>query len=604
MAGLFVLAIYSQARLQVVDRYKTLEKAESTHRFTMDKQEPAKRGMILSADGKPLAQDDDTYSLVVQFEDVPNSDAFFVELSAATGIPASEFSQLSATGITSKTWPQGMTAAQQKSVQAVKTKWRANGVSIAPSGQRSYPLGSAASCIVGISSQHSKLGLEKSFNKDLQGKDGHTVGLVDRGGSFLPMRLSKDSTPKENGKDVELTIDSELQTIATSAIKQAVESNKAERGVAILYVPGTGDILAMANWPSFDPTGRDTPAGTVVSDFNACTMSQLEPGSMFKVLTLAKALDMDAIDEHWTGYCPGTKEVSGHILHCAKHEVHRQVDITKAIAESCNVSAATWALKIGPTEYRKYLRQLEVLKEPGLGLPHEKPGAFDWNDSAEVLQTALLGFGQAIGVTPIRAASAFAMIGNHGIRMEPRLIRRVGNMSRPPISAGLMIKPETADKVMRCMEAVVETDAGTGKSLRIPGYRLAGKTGTAERRGGGRSGYVSNFVGFIPAQDPKVMILVMVDNPTNGAYFGAQVAGPVFSTLARAAIRRLGIPPTESALAPADTVPAAPSLKKSDRSEKTHKSDGPDNAARPRAKKTKQGRAKRQVVAEYQDNRD
>ncbi len=586
LATLFAFALITQARLQVVDRRATLDKAEATHRFTMERKEVAKRGSILSADGKAMAEDDDTYSLVVQFDEVPESDGFFVDLSAATGIPASEFSQLAATGVVSRTWSQPMTPAQQKAVQAVKNRWRANGVSISPSGQRTYPLGPAASCIVGISSRTSKLGLEKSFNSLLSGKDGHTTGLVDRGGAFLPMRLTKDSVPKTNGKDVELTIDSELQTLATASIKQAVESNHAERGVVIVYDPHTGDLLAMANWPSFDPTGKGTDASTVVSDFNPNTMSRLEPGSMFKTLTLAKALDMGAIDTHWKGYCAGQFTVGKKVIHCS-HGAHHDVDITKVIAESCNVSAASWALRIGRTEYFKYLDQLDVLSQPNIGLPNEKEGWFSRNDPAEQLQLANLGFGQAINVTPVRLASAFAMIGNGGVRMEPRLIRRVGNEARPPVSKGQMIKAETASEVMGCMEAVIQTDIGTGKTLRIPGYRMAGKTGTAQRIGKGKSGYVANFVGFVPAPNPKVMILVMVENPTGGKYYGADVAGPVFGIMARATIRRLGIAPTEP-ISPADlkaaTKPAAevlptkpgamvPNSDKTTKSDKAYESD-------------------------------
>lgn len=600
LVSLFGFAIYSQARLQVFDRKKTLLKAEATHRFTMSRTDKARRGTIYSSDGRPLAQNDDTYSLVIQFDEVPNSDAFFMDLSAATGIPATEFSQLSCAGVGSKTWSQPLSSARQKAVQDLKTKWRANGVSIAPSGQRDYPLGSAASCIIGVSSSAMQLGLEKSLDADLKGSDGKTVGLVDRTGAFLPMRLTGSTIPKTNGKDVELTIDSELQTMATSAIRQAVEENKADRGVAIMIVPSTGDIVAMANWPSFDPTGRDNPPGTVVSDFNPCTMSPLEPGSMFKILTLAKALDMGAIPLDWTGVCNGQTEISGHIIHCSKNEVHGKVDITKAIAESCNVSAAGWALRIGRTEYQKYLRQLEVLKAPGLGLPNEKEGSYVWNDPAEQLELALNGFGQAVGVTPIRAASTFAMIGNHGIRMEPRLIKRVGNGARPTVSAGPMIKPETADEVMKCMEAVIQSDGGTGHLLQIPGYRLAGKTGTAERRGRNRGGYVSNFVGFVPAPDPKVMILVMIDNPTNGKHFGAEVAGPVFLELARAAIRKMGIQPTEPITSTAAT-PASSSTQpdKTYRSNKSNRSDeAPVHAAHPRHM------AKPRIVAEDRDNND
>lgn len=559
MGALFVVAAASQAKVQLVDAKAILRRAQDSHRFATTRTELAKRGRILSRDGKALATESDSYQLVVEFEKVPHSDAFFVDLSSATGIPASEFSQLADAGVRSKTWSQMLTPAQQAEIQAIKTRWRANGVSTGSTGQRDYPLGSAASCVVGIYGSVSKLGLELTQDEILRGKNGKTVGLIDRSGAFLPTRVSDESQPKADGKDITLTIDSDLQTLATSEVKQAVETNKADKGAAIVYDPKTGDILAMANWPSFDPDGGGSGP---VSDYNPSTMARLEPGSMFKILTLAEALDTRAISPNWTGVCNGEMALGPKIIHCDSHHgnrAHGNVDTTKAIAVSCNISAAKWALRIQREPFRKFLRALGLFKEPGLGLPNELPGNYFWDDAAEQLQLAINGFGQAMNVTPVRLASAFGMIANKGLRVEPRLIKRIGNQEQPIQPAGQVVSPETADEVLKCMEAVIESDSGTGKTLRIPGYRLGGKTGTAQKIGKGVKGYVSNFIGFVPADDPKVAILVMIDNPKGALYYGAAVAGPVFKHLAQAVIRRYAIPPSDPiTVAPRATIKATP----------------------------------------------
>jgi cell division protein FtsI/penicillin-binding protein 2 len=181
-------------------------------------------------------------------------------------------------------------------------------------------------------------------------------------------------------------------------------------------------------------------------------------------------------------------------------------------------------------------------------LPFEANGLFNYDEYAKPLQLATLGFGQSISTTPICLASAFCMLANHGIQMKPRLIAKVGDKVMPPVSTGRRLSADAADKTIGLMEAVVQDKSGTGYTLRIPGYRLAGKTGTAQRIGGGaKGGYVSNFVGFVPAPNPKAMILVMINNPKGGAYYGASVAGPVFENLARSVIRRYHIAPNDEA---------------------------------------------------------
>jgi cell division protein FtsI/penicillin-binding protein 2 len=195
-----------------------------------------------------------------------------------------------------------------------------------------------------------------------------------------------------------------------------------------------------------------------------------------------------------------------------------------------------------------FLEQLGLLEKTNIGLPGEVSGLFRRNEYAKELQLATLGFGQSLTCTPLALTSAFSILGNRGIRMQPRLVKRVGDREFPIREAGRVISEEAADQVALAMESVIESDAGTGKTLRIPGYRLGGKTGTAEKVGTERKGYVSNFIGYVPAQEPKAVILVMVNNPKAGGYYGSTVAGPVFVEVAKSVIRRFNIPPSEPKL--------------------------------------------------------
>jgi len=551
--GMFVLAALSQARVQIVERNSIIDRATSTDRFMITRVEEPKRGLILTSDGKPLAEDEDTRVLNVDFRKIPRSNGFFMDISAATGIPAAEFMQLANSSVKHRTWRQPISAAEAKALQQVKTSWRADGISLAPSGRRVYPLGEAAASFVGvIRDGRPQGGLESGDNQLLSGKPGRLVGLVDRSGNFLPTRLDSRSSPPRDGENITLTIDSELQTVAYDAIKKAVQDNKADQGVAIVINPSTGDLLAMANWPSYDPNAiGNAQAPTQHYGFNPNYMAVLEPGSMFKILTLAKAFDKGVVTDNDFVACHGTLMVGKRSISCDSHHgnrAHGLLDPTMAIAKSCNVSAATWALRIGYDDYVRYMEQLGIMSRPNLGLPGERAGLFNYNDPAQQLHLATLGFGQSVNATPVQLAGAFAMLANQGLRMQPRLIKRLGDKDIPPVALGQIIRPETAEHVLTVMQSVIQSDAGTGKDLRIPGYILGGKTGTAQKvnrathsmRGGG---YVSNFVGFVPGDKPQAVILVMIDNPKAGQYYGASVAGPVFVRLARTVIRRMDIPP-------------------------------------------------------------
>lgn len=551
----FCITALAQANKQVFARDSILKLGEERGRLTHEVIDRAKRGSILSADDRPLAQNQDSALFSMRFDQVPNSPAFFMDLSEATGVPAAEFEALAANSkVLNREWRRPLSSEQARRAEAVKREWRADGLSIFKSRSRDYPLGWMASSIVGLFEDGGvSFGLERAMDDVLRGRNGKTIGMIDREGSFLPMRLDRDSIKKQDGKPLVLTLDSELQAEAAMAVRNAVESNQAESGVAIVMDPKTGDILAMANWPSEDPSTRKSvkDGEKVSTGLNPNYMLKWEPGSTFKILTLAKALDDGIVTPNSTFSCKGVLNVwPGVNVHCDNHgrssRAHGVIDPTMAIAKSCNVNAAWWAKQIGYEPMVSYLEALGLLEKTGVGLPGEISGSINRKEFAKGLQLATIGFGQSITVTPLGLIDAFCTLANEGVRMKPRIIKSIGGVETKLVSYPRTISAETSREVMRCMRAVVQSDSGTGKRLRIPGYELGGKTGTAQKidgkTGSKVKGYVSNFVGFVPALEPRAVILVMIDQPKKAIY-GSEVAGPVFMSIAKAVVRRLEIPP-------------------------------------------------------------
>lgn len=551
--GLLVFAVLSQARVHLMQRGSILDRARESKRFIVETDEIARRGAIYSMDGKALSQADDRRILVVDFRKVPHSSGFFMDLGAVTGISAAELSDQASAGAKVVEWDRTFTSTQATAIQNLKRKWRADGLGMKVSSNRAYGLGEAASSIVGTSrASGPKLGIEQTMNDELKGTNGRIVGMVDKEGQYLPMRVDRSTRRKTDGKPITLTIDSELQRIAYESIKTAVIARKARQGAVVMMDPSTGNLLACASYPSFDPTKpfRETKPGQLPDGFATAFQASLEPGSTFKIATVAKALDEGVLGPQDIVNCPGSITIGKRVLHCAQHggnRAHGAVDPEQAIARSCNVAAAQWALRLGNERFNEFIQDLGLLERHPLGLPGEPRPQYDLNAPAPRLHLANVGFGQAINVTPVALASAFCAIANGGTSVKPRLIERIGDDIQPVERGKQILKPTTCETVLNYMRAVITSEHGTGKSLKIPGYDLGGKTGTAQKtnrstksmKGGG---YVANFVGFVPVSNPRAVILVMVDDPQGGSYYGGEVAGPVFLEVAKSAIGRLGIP--------------------------------------------------------------
>ncbi len=235
---------------------------------------------------------------------------------------------------------------------------------------------------------------------------------------------------------------------------------------------------------------------------------------------------------------------SGRFVRCDEHagrRNHGTVDLEEAIARSCNVSAATWALAIGRDEMVQLLRDVGLLDKSGLGLTAEAAPLFNFKAADKERQLATLGFGQSLAVTPLGLAGALSAIANDGMNVPPRLVSHVAGQVVPMPERRRVFSQDVARQVRRYMESVVHEEWGTADSLAIPGVRIAGKTGTAQKLGSG-GGNVSSFVGMFPADRPRAVVLVVVNEPKAGEIYGSSVAGPAFVEIARAVLRQLEIP--------------------------------------------------------------
>lgn len=542
----FAVVAMTQASIQIFRSRSVIQSALDSKQFTVTRSLPAKRGAILTSDFKPLAENTAGWELCVNFAKAPHSRAFFSDLAAASGVPESDFERMS-DSTKPESWPHTLASQEVEAVEKVKTRWRADGVSVAPWPSRTYTYGPDAAAVTGTMNKgFVARGLEGEYDNVLSGTPGTKVGLVDRTGTFEPARLDGQSTPKRDGQDIVTTIDGELESLCAEAISEAVKDHEATSGSIVIMDPHTGDVLALVSAPTFDPahpTRKVT--GTRTSGLMAPYMSVVEPGSMLKTLTLAKALDDGKVKPTDHYFCSGELDLgNGQRVRCAQehgHRAHGQLDPEKVIAVSCNVTAARWAMAIGHDQFIAYLDKLGLFVPAGLGLPGELHGFINRNDYARKLQTANLGFGQSLTSTPIALADAFSSLGNDGVRMKPRLVLSIGGKPQPTISAGRMMSSHAASTVMGYMQDVFDKDYGTGHKLQLPGYLLSGKTGTAQKNNSGH-GYVSNFVGFVPSVNPRAMILVMIDDPHKG-YYGAEVAGPVWKKIAEGVIRRYQIAP-------------------------------------------------------------
>jgi cell division protein FtsI/penicillin-binding protein 2 len=433
------------------------------------------------------------------------------------------------------------------------------GILLRTEPRRYYPYAELAAHVLGFVGLDSagQAGVEYSFDHDVQGQAGLARVQVDAHGRRLDTIVERPPVP---GAAVELTVDVNLQYIAERELKAGVEANRARGGTALIMDPRTGEILALANYPTFNPN--------IASRFsvdalrNRAIADVYEPGSTFKMVTASAALEnhivkpTDLIDTN-PGYIviPGrSKPISD------AHHGMGVMPFIDVIAKSSNVGAVKVGLRTGAELMTKYVQRFGFGQQLAPDLPGGSRGL--WNANLTESGLASVSMGYQISVTPLQMVTAASAVANGGTLMEPHIVRAViRNSMREAIAPKALhraIEPDTAAELTTMMEAVVER--GTATMVKIDGYSIAGKTGTAHRIVNGRysdSEYNASFVGFIPSRRPVYTILVVIDTPRAGSYYGGPVAGPIFKRIAEAALQYAGVPPTVNP-APPVLVPAAP----------------------------------------------
>ncbi|MFK0170081.1 peptidoglycan D,D-transpeptidase FtsI family protein [Streptomyces sp. NPDC090306] len=430
------------------------------------------------------------------------------------------------------------------------------GVFSDPSSKRVYPNGDLAAGILGFVNADGKGagGVEQQLDKELSGKDGK-IRYAQSGGREVPTAGSTE-TPAVPGSDVELTIDRDIQWAAQNAISDQVAKSKADRGYVIVQDTQTGQILAMANSPGFDPNDLSTASSSALG--NAALQDAYEPGSTAKVMSMAAVLEENAAT-------PLTHVVVPNRLHRGDRLFQDDVDhatwyltLNGVLAKSSNIGTILATGQLGTTQRKAddvlytYLRKFGIGSYTGLDFPGETKGILAPPDKWSTSQQYTIPFGQGVSINALQAASVYSTIANGGVRVEPTLVRGTKGADGQFTPAAepkktRVVSAKTAKEVSQMLESVVDDEQGTGALARIPGYRVAGKTGTANRvdpATGKYSGYTSSFAGFAPADKPRVTVYCAIQNATKGSYFGGQICGPVYKKVMEFALKSLQVPPT------------------------------------------------------------
>ncbi len=420
--------------------------------------------------------------------------------------------------------------------------------------QRAYPEGEFAAQILGFTQDRIGVyGIEKQYDNVLQGTSGYASSVL-----YLPDVIADPSQYTEAipGADVYLTLDRALQKVAEDELAAAAETYGAASGQVVIMNPRTGEILAMANYPTFDPNNFSKAADEPQRYNNNTVFSRYEPGSVFKVVTMASALDMRAVSSVSTVNDPGVLIVGDKPVYNADRKAHGVVDMTTVLARSLNVGTVQIAGIMGADNFLWYVNAFGFREPTGIDLPGEASGTYPQPGDAKWFPEAhkFISFGQGIDVTPIELISAVSAIANHGTRMKPYVVQKVVRHQPETVietQPQALNQPISAETAAVLTQMLVNALNQAQSAARIDGYKVAGKTGTAQVSD--QSGYdtgktIHSFAGYFPADDPQVAILVILDNPAYAQY-GAQTAAPTFSRIGAQVARILDIPPEAPTLA-------------------------------------------------------
>ncbi len=507
------------------------------------------RSRILDSKGQEFAISVPAYSLYSDPRDVENPSATAQSLSNILGISKKNLEDK----LREKrkfVWLERRLDSEK--MEKIK-KQNLHGIYSIKENMRFYPHGKLGGNVLGVVGVDSKglAGVELAYNSYLTITHDSGIYLRDARGQIYVTPNAEEKTTEAG--DVYLTLDKNLQFFAEKELAAAVEKSGAKAGIVLMMDPKTGEILIMANSPSLDPNQFDR------ADFNAWrnrTVTDIyEPGSTFKVITAAAALESGVLSPREKFYCErgALQLANGHVIN--DHSPHEWLDLSEIIKVSSNIGIYKVSQKLGKEKFYATIRNFGFGSKTGIDFPGEVSGLLRSVQRWQPIETGTISFGQGIGVTSLQLLSAFGAIANKGVRMQPHLVEKIVGKNGELLyqvshsSINQSIRPETAIQLTRMLQKVVEP-GGTAPAAFIEEYPVAGKTGTAQKVDSktGRyfeGKYVASFIGFAPAEDPRLVMLVWLDEP-QGAYFGGTVAAPVFKNIMQKALHYMGVPPKGS----------------------------------------------------------
>ena len=410
-----------------------------------------------------------------------------------------------------------------------------------PEEHRNYPQRSVASQVLGFvgTDGNGLSGLELQFDHSLAGRAGKETIVKDPSGRVIDVQGERPEVP---GRDVYLTLDHSIQANAEQVLRETVHKWAAKSASAIVLDPRTGAILAMAVQPGFD--ANRFPSAPSDLQRNRTVTDTYEPGSTFKLITVAGALSERIVTPTTRFTLPYSLQVADRVIHDAEKRGIVHYSVAQILAHSSNIGAITLAQMLGRTRLSAWIAKFGFGRTTGVDFPGESPGIVLPPDKWSGSTIGNVPIGQGIAVTPVQMAAAYAAIANRGVWSRPHLVDHVAGGARPSLNRRRLVSPRIAKQLMSMLKDVVAE--GTGQYAAMPGYQVAGKTGTAQKpdsRGGYATGrYVASFVGIVPASRPRFVILVAVDEP-RGAIWGGTVAAPAFQQIARFDLQYLEVPP-------------------------------------------------------------
>jgi cell division protein FtsI (penicillin-binding protein 3) len=522
--------------LQGVRAESLSQLGQTQHRETVAL--PAGRGTIYDRTGLELGLGESATTVYANPKQIVNPRAAALAVERTLGLDADRVYPLLADRTHGFVYVERQAdPAQASALQRLKLA----GFGFYPEERRSYPQRTVASQVLGYVGidGNGLSGLEFEFDRPLAGRSGKETIVKDPGGRVIDVEQERPETP---GRDVFLTLDHSIQANAEQVLRQTVQRWHAKSASAIVLDPRTGAILAMAVQPGFD--ANRFPSAPRDLQRNRTVTDTYEPGSTFKLITVGAALSERLVSPSTRFTLPYSLHVADRVIHDAEERGTVNYSVAQILAHSSNIGAIKLAELLGRTRLSHWINRFGFGRTTGIDYPGESPGIVLPPDKWSGSTIGNVPIGQGIAVTPVQMAAAYAAIANGGVWSRPHLVDHVAGGGRPSLHRRRLVSRQIADQLMLMLKDVVAE--GTGQYAAMPGYQVAGKTGTAQKpdaHGGYATGrYVASFVGIVPASSPRLVILVTVDEP-RGAIWGGVVAAPAFQQIARFDLQYLEVPP-------------------------------------------------------------